>query len=96
MVSMEEIEKIQNVATAYVIKNRNAVVDFYNLTDENKERIYNIAAAIICMRDNISQSGSFVKAIIENKLDDAISAADDNCIKAIRIFVLVRDNLYID
>jgi hypothetical protein len=43
-------------------------------------------------RDNLLQGGSFVQSVIDNKLDQAISRADSTCIKALKFFVMVKEN----
>lgn len=77
-------------ATEYCIENRDAVVDWDMLHDDDREHIYNIAASIMMTRDEYLQGGGFVKSIIENDLGVAASSADHICLRALKLFVLVK------
>jgi hypothetical protein len=44
-------------------------------------------------RDNVLLGGSFVQAIVDNDLRNAIGRADEICIKHLKTFVLVNHNL---
>lgn len=88
----ELIAKIQKQVVEYCIRNRNHIIGFDTMSDEDSDHIYNIAASVVMTRDNILSGGGFVKAIINNDLDAAITRADSVCIKAIALFVLVKNN----
>jgi len=77
-------------ATEYCIENRDAVVDWDMLHDDDREHIYNIAASIMMTRDNYLQGGGFVQNIIKNDLEKAVCSADHICIRALKLFVFVK------
>lgn len=62
------------------------------VTEGERIHIVDIATSIIMTRDNILQGGGFVEAIIDNNLSQAISRADSTCIKALKFFVMVKEN----
>lgn len=68
---------------------REAVVHFLNRYKEQvSEHIIDVMISVMMTRDGKLIGGSFVKAICNNDLKDAISRADDECIKHIRIITL--------
>lgn len=52
--------------------------------------IVNVMISVMMHRDGYQRGGSFVEAICDNKLDEACSRADDDCIKYLRLFSLVK------
>lgn len=54
------------------------------------EHIVDVMISVMMTRDGVWQGGGFVEAIINNNLDDACSRADDECIKYLRLFSLVK------
>jgi hypothetical protein len=52
--------------------------------------IIHIMASIMLTRDNELQGGSFVQAIVNNNLDEAINRADDECIKHLKMFSIAK------
>jgi hypothetical protein len=52
--------------------------------------IIHVMASIMLTRDNELQGGSFVQAIVNNDLDEAISRADDECIKHLKMFSIAK------
>ena len=77
---------------SYLTKN----ADFYKLSavSENEfDHVVNIGASVLMTRDNVLLGGSFVQAIVDNDLRNAIGRADEICIKHLKTFVLVNHNL---
>jgi hypothetical protein len=68
---------------------RQAVVHFLNrYNEEVSEHIIDVMISVMMTRDNVLQGGSFVQAVINNDLKDAISRADTECLKHLRIITL--------
>jgi hypothetical protein len=59
-------------------------------SDDETNHIINIASSIMLTRDGVLNGGSFVQAIIDNDLEEAIGRADSTCIKALKFFVQVK------
>lgn len=55
---------------------------------EASEHIIEVMASAMMTRDNVMQGGSFVQAVVENNLAEAISRADAACLANLRIIVL--------
>jgi hypothetical protein len=54
------------------------------------EHIVDVMISVMMHRDGFQRGGSFVEAICDNKLDEACSRADDDCINYLRLFSLVK------
>jgi hypothetical protein len=54
------------------------------------EHIIHVMISVMMHRDKKRVGGSFVEAICDNKLDEACSRADDDCINHLRLFSLVK------
>jgi len=61
----------------------------------DNDHVINICASVMMTRDNVLQGGSFVQAIIDNNLYEAINRADDTCINYLKIFVIAKRNWYL-
>ena len=57
---------------------------------EVSDHIIDVMMSVMKTRDGYWQGGGFVQAIIDNNLDEACSRADDDCIKHLRLFSLVK------
>lgn len=75
---------------AYVLKNATSIIgESMNLTD--MQHVVDISLSIVHTRDKSGPTGgSFVKAIVENDLERAVSYADSVCMRAIKLFVMVK------
>ena len=51
-----------------------------------------VAASVLMTRDGVLQGGSFVQAIVDNNLREAINRADDICIKYLKFFTIINHN----
>jgi hypothetical protein len=89
--SVELIQKARLAAETYAAENLEWSLA-QPVTEGERRHIVDIAASIIMTRDNILQGGGFVEAIIANNLSQAISRADSTCIRALKFFVMVKDN----
>lgn len=59
------------------------------------DHVINICASVMMTRDGVLQGGSFVQAIIDNNLYEAINRADDTCINHLKLFVIAKRNWYL-
>jgi len=55
---------------------------------EVSSHIVDVMASAMMTRDNVMQGGSFVQAVVQNNLSEAVSRADAACLVNIRIIVL--------
>ena len=70
-------------------KYRMAAVHFANRYNEQvSEHIIDIMISTMMTKDNVLHGGSFVQAVVNNDLKDAISRADTECLKHLRIITL--------
>lgn len=79
------MENFQEIRDSY----RQAVVHFLNRYQEQvSEHIIDVMISVMMTRDGKLMGGSFVKAVCNNDLKDAISRADNECLKHIRMITL--------
>lgn len=87
------MENFQEIRDSY----RQAVIDFLNRYQEQvSEHIIDVMISVMMTRDGKLMGGGFVKAICNNDLKDAISRADNECLKHIRIITLTYHYCFID
>ena len=78
-------------------KYRAAVVHFANRYDtEVSEHIIDVMISVMMTRDNVQQGGSFVQAVVGNNLKEAISRADAECGKHLRIITLCANFCHLE
>jgi len=70
-------------------KYRMAAVHFANRYDvQVSEHIIDVMISAMMTKDSVLHGGSFVQAVVNNDLRDAISRADIECLKHLRIITL--------
>jgi len=70
-------------------KYRMAAVHFANRYNEQvSEHIIDVMISTMMTKDSVLHGGSFVQAVVNNDLKDAISRADTECLKHLRIITL--------
>ncbi len=79
---MNNFEEIRN-------NYKETVIEFLNRYQENVPgHVIDVMISIMMTRDDILTGGSFAKAVCNNDLKEAITRADIQCIKHIRIITL--------
>jgi hypothetical protein len=74
---------------------RNAVLHFLNRYNEQvSEHVIDVMISVMMTRDNLLQGGSFVQSVVSNNLREAISRADTDCTKNLRIITLCANFCY--
>ena len=58
--------------------------------EEVSEHIIDVMVSVCMTRDNVRAGGSFVQSVVNNDLLEAISRADVECLKKLRIITLAR------
>lgn len=58
----------------------------------DEQHAIDVAASILMTRDNVLQGGSFAQAVVANNLREAISRADDTCVKYLKFFSIICNN----
>lgn len=76
-----------------VDKYRKAAKDYAAQWKIDNDHVISVGASILMTRDNVLQGGSFVQAVVNNNLYEAINRADDVCIQHLRYFVGVKNNV---
>jgi hypothetical protein len=70
---------------------REKAIEFAKAYKENvSDHIIDVMASVCMTRDNVRIGGSFAQAIVNNHLHEAISRADADCLKNLRIITLAR------
>lgn len=76
---------------------RNAAIRFLNDYEETvSENIIQIMISVMMTRDNLIQGSSFVQAVVDNNLRKAVSRADAECMKNLRIITLCANDCYVE
>ena len=58
--------------------------------------VVDVMVSVLMTRDKIWVGGSFVQAVIENNLRQAVLGADDEIVNYIKHMVIARDNFHLD
>lgn len=70
-------------------KYKEAVIHFLERYGETvSEHVIDVMISVMMTKDNVLQGGGFVQAVIDNNLREAISRADTDCGKNLRIITL--------
>ena len=64
-------------------------------TSDYTDHIVDIIVSVMMQRDGIMQGGGFVQAIVNNDLRGAISRADEDCTKHLRVIALAHPFAFI-
>lgn len=65
-------------------------------TGEDKNHVCNIAASVMMTRDNFMLGGSFVRAVVDNNLEQAVNRADSICIRNLVFFVYCKNFVHLE
>lgn len=60
------------------------------------EHIIDVMASVMMTRDGFQMGGSFVTAVVNNKLYEAIGRADNDCLNNIKIIALCSKDCFIN
>ena len=75
--------------------NQRATQHAVNWREDVSEHIIDIMVSVMMTRDNILQGGSFVQAVGANDLRGAVTRADSDCIKHLKLICLAKSEAYI-
>ncbi|HRW20625.1 MAG TPA: hypothetical protein P5509_01500 [Bacteroidales bacterium] len=96
---MKDIDKIRASVKSYckevIAKMPHILPNFFNLSEAELDHIYDIAASVVLTRDEIMYGGSFVQAVVNNDLEQAVSRADTTVGQALQLFIIVKQNFII-
>jgi hypothetical protein len=77
-------------------KYNKAVLNFLERYEESvSEHIIDVMKSVMMTRDKVQEGGSFVQAVVDNNLYQAISRADKHCINNLRIITACANHCYI-
>ena len=90
----ETMDFYRKVTKDYMTKNR-AFSGLAVMSDDDFDHACELAASVAIKRDFPDfSSGSFVEAVVNNDLENAIARADNTAAKALKAFVLVKRNCF--
>jgi len=95
MTTGEIVKIIQDTTDKYVDDNLGEVMDWTSLSEDQIFHIKDIARSITIEREKLNMGGRFAKAILDNNLKNAISWGDGLCLRALKLFVMVKENVQI-
>ena len=91
---MEIREVVENHVKDYLVKNISLLPDSIRTNERNLNHVEDIATSIMCTKWDVSYpGGSFVTALVNNKLRETFGLADDVCKNAIPFFIMMVNNL---
>jgi hypothetical protein len=63
--------------------------------EEVSDHIIDVIVSVMFTRDKIQEGGSFVQSVCNNDLYQAVSRADSDCIKHLKLITLAKYNCHI-
>lgn len=92
---IQKQDRIKDLVSEYFNQNAHRyVVDFDQMSNEDRYHIVNIGTSITCTRMNIGfPGGSFVQSVVDNDLSRTFANADGTNIKAIRFYLMMMHNM---
>lgn len=63
--------------------------------EEVSDHIIDVIISVMFTRDNVQSGGSFVQSVCNNDLYQAVSRADKDCIKHLKLITLAKYNCHI-
>lgn len=63
--------------------------------EEVSDHIIDIIVSVMFTRDKVQDGGSFVQSVVSNDLYQAVSRADSDCIKHLKLITLAYRNCHI-
>lgn len=93
MDTQKQIDIVRKLVEEFYIENAPYTgLMFQNL--EERKHIITIGTSILCTKWNVGyEGGGFVQAVVGNDLTMAVSRADGTCIKALKFFVQLINNV---
>jgi hypothetical protein len=74
-----------------MVKNR-TYFGLSEMTEDEFSHVCDLASSVLLTRDGVMLGGSFVRAIVDNDLNGAVGRADATAIKALKAFVVLKNN----
>ena len=89
------MEKVRKLVENYFEKYAHTVIPASTLLNDNaKEHIINIGTSILCTKWNVGYpGGSFVQAVIDNNLMEAVGRADSINVNALKFYCQLMYNV---
>jgi hypothetical protein len=89
------MEKVRKLVEDYFEKHAHTVIPVaLLLNDDAKEHIINIGTSILCTKWNVGYpGGSFVQAVIDNNLMEAVGKADSINVNALKFYCQLMYNV---
>jgi len=82
METVDQIKAVRNVVEAYLDKSFE-----YKYSEDERDHIINIGTSILCTKWNIGfPGGSFVQAVVDNKLMEAVGRADGTNVRMLPFY----------
>jgi hypothetical protein len=84
MTTLQKLNEYNEIAKEFSKK--------YGVEDSH---IFSVVASVMMTRDKFQAGGSFVQAVVNNNLWEAINRADTECLKHIKVIVAAREYAHI-
>jgi hypothetical protein len=90
---IDQIKAVRNVVEAYLDKSSEFE---YQYSEDERDHIINIGTSILCTKWGIGyEGGSFVQAVVDNKLMEAVGRADSINVKMLPFYCkLIYNAIY--
>ena len=93
MDTQKQIQLVSEIVTEFFDENA-MYTGIDDMNEENKTHIIQIGTSILCTKWEIGfAGGGFVRAVVDNDLMRAVGRADGTCIKALKFFVQLMNNI---
>jgi hypothetical protein len=94
MANIDIVNRYRSKAASFIEKNYPDNV-LAEMGIKSKDHILDLTSSVMMTRDKVMQGGSFVQAVVENNLEQAIFRADSDATRGLKIFVLAKCNCFL-
>ena len=93
MNTQEQIVNVREIVGEFFNEN-SMYTGIDNMNEEDSKHVIDIGTSILCTKWAVGyQGGGFVQAVVENDLTLAIGRADGTCVKALKFFIQLMNNV---
>lgn len=90
----EKMKMIRDLVSDFIFENGHLIPTQHRLNPEDISHIENIATSILCTKWNVGYpGGSFVQAVVDNKLTEAFGRADSVNRDCMLFYVYLMSNV---
>lgn len=90
----DQIQMVRELVSSYFYENAEYAIQDKTEVNWNSDHIINIGTSIMCTKWGIGyEGGSFVQAVVDNNLSQAVSRADSTNLKALKFYCMMMYNM---